>query len=373
MNEPYAVVLVSPGFDLGTGYHHRAIRDRQAIESCGLPCRIVNTRDITQALRRLRLPTLFRLVREIRSASLLVSENYGALFVHLLVAGWTVSLRQRGAFVVHGSLTELAEYRFGAFKYPLYRLCERVMIPRLACTLCVSEVMAEAYRSLYPEARDRIWCSPNLPPPTFYQAVRTARLRGRREIRRELGLPENGVVLLYAGNLQAWQGIGLLTRVARGLLSQSSEARVVCLTTDVPGLTRAMEDAGVDPLRISVKTVPNAEIPPYLVAADWLYAVRERNEINRVSCPTKAVEYLISGGWLVVSDELGDISGIVRDSGMGLVVDDELSDDPDRLAAMLIDHADAGVFREAVPQPLPPTLLPDHTARLFSTILAGNP
>ena len=39
--------------------------------------------------------------------------------------------------------------------------------------------------------------------------------------------------------------------------------------------------------------------------------------MNRVACPTKFAEYALSGLSVVVSEEIGDLSGLVRDLSLG--------------------------------------------------------
>ncbi len=58
--------------------------------------------------------------------------------------------------------------------------------------------------------------------------------------------------------------------------------------------------------------------------------------INKVACPTKAMEYLSSGTDLVISEGLGDITKTVLELNRGLVV--KPSDDISCVSNKIIDY-----------------------------------
>lgn len=365
-----SAILVSPGFALKTGYYQRAIRDGAALEANGFPPTYMQCGAFVRALTRLRLGEAWRWLKTVRAAEVVVSENYGSLLFHMLLNSPSPLRRQQHVFVAHGSLAELDEYRFGGLKRMLYRWAERSMVPRMNLVACVSQVMVRDFRAAYPKSSAHIRWSPNNPQPAFYEALEAAAAVGPSQLRLELDLPPEGRLLMYVGNMQAWQNVDLLIAVAREAAGLSDRSHLVCLTGDPEAFSAALRDAGVPEERYTVRRVPNIEVPRYLACADWLFVVRERSEINRVACPTKAVEYLLSGGRLIVSQDLGDFTAIVQESGRGMVVDEALASDPAALARALLETVPD---EEAEDRGTPPLEYgADHTVRLFAEFVAGD-
>lgn len=365
----HAVLLVSGGYRSGTGYYHRVVRDRAAIESLGLACSVVSTAAVWTWLRLGKPRRFFDTLATLRSATLLVVQNYGALTAYRALAPFISNPDRRLVFVVHGSLAELAEFAWGQVKGPVYKRAEQVIARSADRIFCVSEVMADDFRLSYPNAAARIRSSPNNPGPEFVTAVSEARQVDQALLRASLALPKDAAILLYAGNLQVWQRIDRLVQLTKELVAMSTDFHVVCLTSRSDDMARLFGGTGMTPSRVTIRSVPHEMIPGYLVAADWLYLLRDRSEINRVACPTKAVEYLHSGRPLIVSTDLGDISDTVAKCDRGLVVDDQTH--PRDLALILLramHQRRHGETNSSVLE-LPLQFHPDHNRRLFEEVI----
>jgi len=369
-----ATVLVSRGYSRKTGYYHRANRDRTTLTSLGLETAIRRAYLTGDKEGWRRLVRAVSTLRQIAADDIIVIENYGALSVYVAMRLFIRRPNHRAVLVVHGSLAELREYRWAAVKRKAYSLIEKLSIRLLDRVFCVSQVMTAEFKRQYPAFSMKVLCSPNLPPADFYSAVRSAHAIGRRQIREQLSMPRRASILLYAGNTQVWQNISLLIATARELASLDGFHTVV-LTTESEAMTRLFRAAGIPSAAFTIRVAQQHEVPAYLVAADWLFVVREENEINRVACPTKAVEYLISGTKLVTSAGLGDISRLVTELDAGIVVKMRPPIAPKALARAISAQASDGSGSSnqlPVPRTLPPPYERGNTERLFADVIRKN-
>ena len=54
-----------------------------------------------------------------------------------------------------------------------------------------------------------------------------------------------------------------------------------------------------------------------------MWALRDENKINQVSCPTKILEYICSGNQIIISNGIGDLSEFIEKDNRGVVVKKE--------------------------------------------------
>jgi glycosyltransferase involved in cell wall biosynthesis len=64
-------------------------------------------------------------------------------------------------------------------------------------------------------------------------------------------------------------------------------------------------------------------VPAYLAASDVGFLLRQDNPVNHVASPVKFGEYLASGLAVVTSPKLGDVSRLVVERNLGLLVSPE--------------------------------------------------
>jgi glycosyltransferase involved in cell wall biosynthesis len=372
--KPSAVILVSGGFRRRTGYQVRCLRDKAAMEHLGFSCEIISIGSLWRQVGDLGRTNVSSPLSRLQGAELVILENYGALTAYGLLRSLGLAGSGKPVFVAHGSLDELDLYRFTRLKRALYSRAESSLVSQMTAVLCVSDIMANEFRARFPGTADRIHVSPNTPPNEFYGAIRAARLRPRTDLREALGLPTDAPIMLYSGNLQPWQHLEGLISMAKAWIRSAVDTHVVCVSFSAEDLARRLTEGGIPRDRLTVRSVPNHEVPDYLVAADWLWVVREETRINRVACPTKAVEYLISGGRLLISEDLGDLSDIVRRLGLGIVVSAREAEDPSRLARRILESTDDPAVSGLAPtddpwERLPTQFAPGHTRQVFASAL----
>ena len=134
----------------------------------------------------------------------------------------------------------------------------------------------------------------------------------RGGLRRSLGL-EAGPVVLYSGNLEAYQGVELLVDAAAGV----KEAAFVFMGGDRPGvaaLQARAAAAGAGARCVFAGPRPPSELPAFLALADVLVSPRVRGE----NTPFKVYTYLASGKPLVAT-RLPTHTQVLDDSNAVLV------------------------------------------------------
>jgi len=140
----------------------------------------------------------------------------------------------------------------------------------------------------------------------------------RRALRSELGLAEGETSFVYSGSLAAWQCVGPAARLFGGIRERRPGARLALLTHDLAGGRKLAESAGV-PDAI-VRSLSPGETRRTLPAFDAAFLLREDSIVNRVAAPVKFAEYLSAGLPVVLTEGIGDASGLVREHGLGVVL-----------------------------------------------------
>ena len=132
-------------------------------------------------------------------------------------------------------------------------------------------------------------------------------------IRKQLGVTDNEVLLVYSGSSAGWQSIGILDRTLNNALNANPTLKVLMLCK--PGnATQLLKEY---PGRVIQKWLPENEVHNHLTAADYGLLIREESVTNEVSSPVKFAEYLAAGLPVIISEHIGDFSAFVQDKSCG--------------------------------------------------------
>lgn len=130
---------------------------------------------------------------------------------------------------------------------------------------------------------------------------------------------KDDVVLAYSGTVVGWQSMELLRSLLDGWLASDPTHRVLFLSEEHPAISGS---AAAFPGQVGRIWVPHEKVHGLLIDCDHGLLLRRECVTNRVASPTKFAEYLGAGLPVIISKGVGDLSALVRDRGLGLVVDD---------------------------------------------------
>lgn len=236
---------------------------------------------------------------------LIVAENLFAGFVGVLVA------KKLGAPLVldyHGVVPyEVALNR----PRPLNKMLlwgglglERWIIRRTALTVVVSENFARYVREQV-ENSPPVAVLPMLCPDRFLEPATMVE-----------SLPTDKIIFNYAGSTYGWQLIEpMLDYYAK---IEQDNFHLLILTGDKDKFEHFIRARGIK--NYTVTSVKHQEVPRWLAACDYGFALRAPDIINTVSSPTKVMEYLACGARPIMTEFVGDYPKKLQDSGMGLVI-----------------------------------------------------
>lgn len=145
----------------------------------------------------------------------------------------------------------------------------------------------------------------------------------REAARAACGFGREDVVLTYCGGLSAYQKVGAMLDLWERLITVPA-VRFLLITSVAP--TPGSDSSA--PLRLdrfgsrlARLSVPRTDVPRVLSAGDIGFMLRDAHGLNRAASPVKFAEYLAAGLAVVASPEIGDISDLIVDQGLGCLVD----------------------------------------------------
>ena len=147
-------------------------------------------------------------------------------------------------------------------------------------------------------------------------------LPGREELRARLGWQDR-VVLCFAGEVRRWERFDLVLEFYKACRQVDPRVYLAFFVYgQVEQLRKEIEAAGIEQGDFCLITVPSGEIARYLSASDAGIIIRADNlYIREISSPLKFGEYLSSGLPVVINPGIGDTERIIRERGVGVVID----------------------------------------------------
>jgi hypothetical protein len=136
-------------------------------------------------------------------------------------------------------------------------------------------------------------------------------------LRKQFGITENEVLLVYSGSSAGWQSFKVLDEFITKAFNQNPSLKLLMLCK--PGAERSL--AQKFPGRVIQHWVSEHEVQTQLQAADYGLLVREQSVTNEVSSPVKFAEYLAAGLPVIISENIGDYSAFVSEKNCGTLAD----------------------------------------------------
>ena len=141
----------------------------------------------------------------------------------------------------------------------------------------------------------------DIPEPIEINVLR----RWRTVIRTRLGIAENAHVYCYNGSAKPWQCPEEIITFFKQEQEKNNKSFLLILSQDKRRFERLLQKAKIDPSRFYVVSIAHHEVFNYLAACDTGLLFREKNIINWVSRPTKALEYQAAGLNIIHNNTIG--------------------------------------------------------------------
>lgn len=191
----------------------------------------------------------------------------------------------------------------------------RVAVTRSAHVLCVSTVLRDRLIARYGADPAKFTVIPCVADEQKFRVDE----QDRAAMRRRLGV-EDRFVVIFPGRFGTWHYGPEMVALMEGVMRAFADVHFLVLTPDVDR-ARELCSERLPEGRFDVRTVPHAEVPGYLRAADLGLLLRAPHPLNEVACPTKFAEYMLSGVPVLISAGIGDCSGFVSEHQAGVVLD----------------------------------------------------
>lgn len=275
---------------------------------------------------RSRLPSaLYRIAMVRRFVRGIRAVGPDAVHAHdaaMLLPG-AIGSRLTGAMLVYDS-HELAvgvPYRESGWAW-LVSTIERLIVPRCAAVITVSDGIAARLRDLYGLAVT----------PTVVRNVTALERNGAGGLRRTLGIGADVSLVLHQGASAPARGCAQLIEAAATL----GDVHVAFLGDPEPGykerLAALIAARGLGDRVVVLPSVPLAELLSWTAEADIGVTLLEDNcENHRLALPNKLFEY-IAAGVPVIASALPEVERLVTSYGIGWCV---TPDDADALGEAL--------------------------------------
>lgn len=225
-----------------------------------------------------------RIVTQYRNVYIHSVHGYVKLFPFSL-KGKNVSLD------FHGTVPEEVAFRGHKLLGRFFKCLERRLVPKVSNFIYVSDEMRRFYIESYPFIAERKHLLNPIYPKNL---LAESSEKDAEDLRQELGIRPDDVVLVYSGNLQKWQNVDLtidcMNRIARDnyffifLSGQPNQLKEMIRQRGSQGCARC-----------EVRRVAPEELSKYYEVAHYGFILRDEHLLNRVAAPTKLVEYLHHG------------------------------------------------------------------------------
>ena len=139
-------------------------------------------------------------------------------------------------------------------------------------------------------------------------------------IKKELGINENDIILVYSGSTAPWQSFQLFEKIICPIMVNQNEIKILFLSKENEDNLR-LKNKYKD--RVIIKWLEHKDVLNYLTICDYGILLREQSITNKVASPTKFAEYLFASLPVLISENLGDFSEFVNKNNCGIILSEK--------------------------------------------------
>jgi glycosyltransferase involved in cell wall biosynthesis len=198
---------------------------------------------------------------------------------------------------------DFAGLKKGSLRHRQLKQIESKMITHAHAVLTRSERATAYLAEQYGANRAKFFVVKNGRDSNFFSRDLTM----RAQLRRELNIPPDALVMAYVGSMGPQYGLEQMVYIHNRLIQEDSSVYLLLLTNN-PAFFQAQYPALKN---VVVRHAPFAEIPAYLSTADFGLAIRKSTFSMRGVAPIKLGEYLLMGLPVIASADIGDTEAML--------------------------------------------------------------
>ncbi|WP_459189880.1 hypothetical protein ACGE0T_07350 [Parabacteroides sp. APC149_11_2_Y6] len=191
----------------------------------------------------------------------------------------------------HGAVPEEYAFQGASFiKVKIANFLEKKAVSHFVNLICVSYNMRDHFRKKYPLKNNFNYIIKPILPTNILEENTCFNPLSFKD---ELNIRENEVVLIYSGNLQAWQNFELMLNIIKE--TENNNYKYIILTKQVGEAFDMIKMYDLDMDKLIVRSVLPNELYKYYSISNYGFLLRDEHVLNNVAAPTKLIEYLYYG------------------------------------------------------------------------------
>ena len=195
---------------------------------------------------------------------------------------------------MHGAVPEELAFCGNKILSVLFEVVERVVIHRSWKIISVTTAMSTHFASKHRRVTSEDFVIPIMNLKNIQSDYPSKILNINR-------IP----LVIYAGGINKWQNVSLMLDAVK----QNTSARYRFLTGSPEVIKNMAVAVGLDSL--DIQSVSAEIVYDHYKEADYGFLLRDDHLLNRVACPTKAIEYMATGVIpIVLCVEIGDLKAM---------------------------------------------------------------
>lgn len=222
------------------------------------------------------------------------------LYIHSVYMGFRIfphiyfaRIKGKVCLELHGVFEEELEYKGEKVRSKFYHFIEKQLVNLADILVYVSKSFEQYYLEKYPETKNKTrFIIPACNSQVHIQND-TSKVKAIRE---KYNIQNNDVVLIYSGNIEKWQKIELTLETMSKLYYSKPNFKFFLLTGNPENMKELAENYNL-PIgeRAFILKLPPEELAPFYEISHYGFVLRDDSIVNRVSSPTKLLEYLYFG------------------------------------------------------------------------------
>lgn len=165
----------------------------------------------------------------------------------------------------------------------------------------------------------------------------------RKEIRKNLGIKDDDIVIGYSGSFWYIEGVSFLIKAFKNIVKDRDNVKLVLIgAKNVPNsenIEQIIMDLSLDNNVILLPPQLHEKMPDYLSVFDIACSPKIDCEENRAANPIKIYEYM-SMGLITVSSSIGEVVNVINDGYNGYFVKPEDLEELETKLIYLVDNFD---------------------------------